>query len=74
VIDEVRIIGAGGHAFKLALPLTTSGHLRAAHRTRRGCTRHGVTVLAALPTRWTCASCGTSFVGPKCPNCNGVAA
>jgi rubrerythrin len=74
MIDEVRIIGHGGHAFKLAQPLQVAGHIRAAHHTRRGCTRHGVTVIAALPTRWTCASCGTSFAGPLCPNCNGVAA
>jgi hypothetical protein len=74
VIDEVRIIGDGGHAFKLAQPLQAAGHIRAAHHTRRGCIRHGVTVLAALPGRWTCASCGASFAGPLCPNCNGATA
>jgi rubrerythrin len=74
MIDEVRIIGHGGHAFKLAQPLEIGGHIHATHRTHKGCIRHGVTVLAALPTRWTCASCGTSFAGPLCPNCNGAAA
>lgn len=67
---EVRIIGPSIHAARLAHTLAATGHLTAAHRTRRGCIRHGTTVLAALTTRWTCASCGTSFPGPRCPNCN----
>jgi ribosomal protein S27AE len=69
---QVRIIGPSAHAMRLLPWLHTQATITGPHRTRHGCVRHGTTVLAALVTRWTCASCGTDFAGPLCPNCNSV--